>query len=93
MLHQWINETAGASQDLGAHADESEHVSCIIESVTTSGVIHKVEWSDSQEARRANPQGTVRLEAEVWEDSPTYDFRVIRGLDPRTDKNAVKASK
>lgn len=59
--------------------------------VTAPKLIQQVEPKYTQEARDAEIQGTVRLSAVISKEGVPEDIKVVKGIDPGLDKNAVEA--
>ena len=59
--------------------------------VSRPRLIYKVEPEYTEEARKAELQGTVMLSVEVWEDGLAHNIRVLRSLGLGLDEKAVEA--
>jgi periplasmic protein TonB len=59
--------------------------------VTEPVPIHKVDPEYTPEAKAAKIEGAVLLSVVIETDGKVYDVRVVRGLDPGLDANAVAA--
>ena len=72
---------------------DSADIHFVSENVTTPTVLSRIEPIYSEEARRANVEGTVELSAVIRKDGSIEVVKVLRGLGLGLDENAIKALK
>jgi len=61
--------------------------------VTGPSLIHKVDVRYTEETREAGIQGEVTVSMEIIPDGNTQNVRVVEGLNPDLDRNAIAAVK
>ena len=71
--------------------DDESRVHRIGGEVTSPRLLRKVEPDYSDEAVRAELEGTVELGLEVWEDGKAHNIRVLRGVGMGLDEKAIEA--